>query len=122
MVMKMNKQIITSIALGSAVAFTSMGVSAASAENPFSAVKLSSGYQLAEADDKMKEGKCGEGKSSDGKCGGDKSMHGAADKKADGKCGGEKCCDGNCGGAKHMDDASKKTDGKCGEGKCGGKP
>lgn len=111
MVMKMNKQIITSIALGSAVAFTSMGVSAASAENPFSAVKLSSGYQLAEADDKMKEGKCGEGK-----CGGEKSADGAADKKADGKCG-----EGKCGGEKSADDAGKKADGKCGEGKCGGK-
>lgn len=109
--MKMNKQIITSIALGSAVAFTSMGVSAASAENPFSAVKLSSGYQLAEADDKMKEGKCGEGK-----CGGEKSADGAADKKADGKCG-----EGKCGGEKSADDAGKKADGKCGEGKCGGK-
>ena len=110
--MKMNKQIITSIALGSAVAFTSMGVSAASAENPFSAVKLSSGYQLAEADDKMKEGKCGEGK-----CGGEKSAEGAADKKADGKCG-----EGKCGGEKSAEDAGKKADGKCGEGKCGGKP
>ncbi len=115
--MKMNKQIITSIALGSAVAFTSMGVSAASAENPFSAVKLSSGYQLAEADDKMKEGKCGEGKAGEGKCGGEKSAQGAADKKADGKCG-----EGKCGGEKSADDASKKADGKCGEGKCGGKP
>lgn len=117
MVMKMNKQIITSIALGSAVAFTSMGVSAASAENPFSAVKLSSGYQLAEADDKMKEGKCGEGKAGEGKCGGEKSAEGAADKKADGKCG-----EGKCGNGMSDHDSSKKHDGKCGEGKCGTKP
>lgn len=100
--MKMNKQVITSIALGSAVAFTSLSATAASVENPFSSVKLSSGYQLAEAGDKAGEGKCGEGK-----CG---------EKKAEGKCG-----EGKCGGEKTDDETGKKADGKCGEGKCGGK-
>lgn len=71
-------------------------------ENPFSANSLESGYQLAQADSKSSEGKCGEGK-----CGAKDDS-----KKAEGKCGEGKC------GAK---DDSKKAEGKCGEGKCGAK-
>lgn len=108
----MNKQVLTSLALGSAVAFTSLSAAAANVENPFSMVKLSHGYQVAEADEKMMEGKCGGDKAGekmhDGKCGGDKAADGAM-KKKDGQCGGDKADDGTM----------KKKDGKCGEGKCG---
>ncbi|MEA3275450.1 MAG: low-complexity protein, partial [Pseudomonadota bacterium] len=62
---------------------------ASAAENPFGTTQLESGYmQLAEA-----EGKCGEGK-----CGGDKAAK-------EGKCG-----EGKCGGDKGA------KEGKCGEG------
>jgi uncharacterized low-complexity protein len=75
----------------------------------FTAVELSSGYELSAstdpvntnaktttpaATDKSIEHKCGEGKCGEGKCG-------------EGKCGEGKCGEGKCG------------EGKCGEGKCG---
>ena len=91
----MNKQL-KNITLSSAVAIA-LASGHALADNPFSATQLEGGYQVASA-----EGKCGEGK-----CGAD-------EKKTDGKCGGDmKKTDGKCGGD------MKKTDGKCGEGKCG---
>ena len=76
---------------------------ASAAENPFGLSEIGSGYmQVAQA-----EGKCGEGK-----CGGDK-----AKAETEGKCGGDKAeSEGKCGGDK--DKAT--TEGKCGEGKCGG--
>ncbi|PLW81038.1 hypothetical protein CWI75_17845 [Kineobactrum sediminis] len=70
----------------------------AAAENPFSAIDLGNGYQVASKD---AEGKCGEGK-----CGGAEET-----KTAEGKCG-----EGKCGGAEE----TKAAEGKCGEGKCGG--
>ncbi|MFD1215530.1 MULTISPECIES: HvfA family oxazolone/thioamide-modified RiPP metallophore [Microbulbifer] len=79
----------------------SASMSTTAAADPFAAEELSSGYNLAMADDhkkdKKKEGKCGEGK-----CG-------EEGKKKEGKCG-----EGKCGEGK------KKKEGKCGEGKCGG--
>lgn len=76
----MNKQQLIAIALGSACA-TALPVQAAG--NPFAAQTLDSGYQLAQADTKTKDGKCGEAK-----CGGDKK----SDRKTkDGKCGEAKC-------------------------------
>jgi uncharacterized low-complexity protein len=84
------KKSIVSIAVGSAfVASAALAPAANAADNPFAGAKLDSGYQLAQADTKAKDAKCG------------------ADKKKDGKCG-----EGKCG-------ADKKKDGKCGEGKCG---
>ncbi len=64
------------------------------ADNPFAASQLSSGYQLAQADQKMmdgkkKDGSCGADKKKDGSCGADKKA--AGDKKKDGKCGEAKC-------------------------------
>ena len=90
------------------LASASMNVSAANTNaNPFAAEELSSGYNLAMlsehgADDKKKEGKCGEGK-----CG-------EEGKKKEGKCGEGKC------GEEGKKDEGKKQEGKCGEGKCGG--
>ncbi len=91
---------IISLAIGSAFAAVALTPIAHAADgNPFSSAKLESGYQLAQADTKGKDGKCGEAK-----CG--------ADKKKDAKCGADKKKDGKCG-------ADKKKDGKCGEAKCG---
>lgn len=76
--------------------------SADPAANPFSAVDLGGGYQVAATHSKQSEGKCGEAK-----CGADM----AADKMAEGKCGEAKC------GADMAKD--KTSEAKCGEGKCG---
>ena len=97
----MNKQHLITIALGSAFAAATL-LPAHAAGNPFAAKTLDAGYQVAQADTKAKDGKCGEGK-----CGGDKKTT----KAKDGKCGEGKC------GADKKD--SKAKDGKCGEGKCG---
>ncbi|MBK7899593.1 MAG: hypothetical protein IPJ99_09715 [Betaproteobacteria bacterium] len=95
-----SKKTTLSLAVGTAFAATALLAPIAhAADNPFSLTKLDSGYQLAAADDKAKDGKCGEAK-----CG--------ADKKKDAKCGADKKKDGSCGG-------DKKKDGKCGEAKCG---
>ncbi|MGL6158916.1 HvfA family oxazolone/thioamide-modified RiPP metallophore [Microbulbifer sp.] len=91
-----NKKNLSPLAAAVGAAFlasASVSVSADSA-NPFAAEELSSGYNLAMADDKGQEGKCGEGKCGEGK-------------KKEGKCGEGKCGEG------------KKKEGKCGEGKCG---
>lgn len=108
----MNKSIV-SIAVGTAFAATAVLAPIAHAsENPFSGVKLSNGYQVAQANtaapaaEKKKDGKCSEAKcaahksekKADGKC--------SADKKADGKCSAEKKAEGKCS-------ADKKKDGKC---------
>jgi uncharacterized low-complexity protein len=101
----MKKQTLTSLAIGSAFAAVALTPVAHAADNPFAAKQLSAGYQLAQADTKGKEGKCGEAK-----CG--------ADKKAkDAKCGADKKTDAKCGADKKP--ADKKADGKCGEAKCG---
>lgn len=94
------KKHIVSIAVGSAFAATAALVPAAHAatDNPFSGVKLSAGYQVADASmpaaDKKKDGKCSEAKCSAAK-------KKAEEKKADGKCSADK---------KDMD---KKKDGSC---------
>ena len=82
------KQLV-SLALGSAfIATAALAPVAHAADNPFAVKKLEAGYQLAAADDKMKEGSCGGDKKKDGSCGGDKKT---SDKKKDGKCGEAKC-------------------------------
>jgi uncharacterized low-complexity protein len=90
----------TSVSLALTAVLGSSGLAIAG-DNPFGMQVLDQGYQVAEADTKVKDGKCGEGK-----CGG------KTDAKAkDGKCG-----EGKCGGKTD----AKAKDGKCGEGKCGG--
>lgn len=100
----MKKQTLASLAIGSAFAAVALTPVAHAADNPFAAKQLSAGYQLAQADTKGKDGKCGEAK-----CGADKK---AAEKQKDGKCG-----EAKCGADKKA--AEKKKDGKCGEAKCG---
>lgn len=100
----MKKTSFVSIAVGSAFAALTLAPVHA-ADNPFAISKLDAGYQLAQADTKQKDGKCGEAK-----CGADKKKAEAkcgADKKKDGSCGADKKKDGSCG-------ADKKKDGSCG--------
>ena len=84
------------------------GYAQASSSNPFAMQSLNSGYMVASADTKAKEGKCGEGK-----CGSNKPK--SETKAKEGKCG-----EGKCGGNKAKSE-SKAKEGKCGEGKCGSK-
>jgi uncharacterized low-complexity protein len=82
------------LATGAAfVATVALAPVASAADNPFGMARLDSGYQLAAADDKKQDGKCGEGKCGATKMSGDKKP--ADDKKKDGKCG-----EGKCGGTK----------------------
>jgi uncharacterized low-complexity protein len=95
----MNKKTTLSLATGAAFAATvALAPLAHAADNPFGMAKLGSGYQLAAADDKKQDGKCGEGKCGATKTSGDKKP--ADDKKQDGSCGGDKKKDGSCGGKK----------------------
>ena len=96
------------LALSGAFALSIAATTINAAENPFAIKSLSSGYQVADHHEKMKDGKCGEGK-----CGaemkkemGDK-MH--DDKMKDGKCG-----EGKCGAEMKKDMTDKAHDGKCG--------
>ena len=91
----MKKQALLTLALGSAFA-AAVAVPAHAAGNPFVAKTLDAGYQVAQADTKAKDGKCGEAK-----CGADKAKKSMnKDKKADGSCGADKKKDGGCGADK----------------------
>lgn len=81
-----NKTKLVSLALGSTFALASMGAVAATAENPFSASSLSSGYQVASNHAKSEEAKCGakDDKKEEAKCGA------KDDKKGEASCGGKK--------------------------------
>jgi len=97
---------IVSLTIGSAFAAAALTPMAHAADNPFGATKLESAYQLAQADTKKKDGKCGEAK-----CGAEKKAAEAkcgADKKSEAKCGAEKkAAEAKCG-------ADKKSEAACG--------
>ena len=84
------------LALTGAFALSIAATSINASENPFSIKSLSSGYLVAEADTKMKEGKCGEGKcSAEMK----KMKAEAGDKAKEGSCHGDmKAKEGSCNG------------------------
>lgn len=107
----MKKQNIVSLAIGSAVASLAFSPVAHAADNPFGATKLEAGYQLAQADTKMKDGSCGGDKKMEAKCGADK-------KAVEAKCGADKKKDASCGAAKKSSEAKcgadKKMDASCG--------
>lgn len=107
----MKKQNFVSLAVGSAFAAVALTPLAHAAENPFGATKLEAGYQLAQADTKMKDGSCGGDKKMDAKCGAEK-------KAAEAKCGADKKKDASCGAAKKSTEAKcgadKKKDAACG--------
>ncbi len=111
---KYNRKPVLAI-VGSAFVATFASANVALADtNPFVAVELDSGYELAAKD---AEGKCGEGK-----CGAYSTD--SADKDTEGKCGEGKCgtdkdAEGKCGEGKSADNSDKDAEGKCGEGKCG---
>ncbi|MDO9225627.1 MAG: hypothetical protein Q8M09_06005 [Pseudomonadota bacterium] len=108
----------TTLTLALTAAIGAAGIAYA-AGNPFAMQSLNSGYVVAAADSKMKDGKCGTGK-----CGANKAKAKAKASDMEGKCGGDmgKTMEGKCGG-----DKAKAMEGKCGgdmgktmEGKCGG--
>ncbi len=84
------------LALSGAFALSIAATTVNAAENPFAIKALSSGYQVADADAKAKDGKCGEGKCS-------------AEMK-------KEMAEKNQAAADTTD--TKAKDGKCGEGKC----
>lgn len=110
----MKKQNIVSLAIGSTIAAITLAPGVQAAENPFGANRLESGYQLAQADGKTKDGRCGGDKKMEAKCGADK-------KTAEAKCGAEKKKDASCGAAKKSSEAKcgadKKKDASCGASK-----
>ena len=87
--------------------------------NPFAVNELASGYSLA-ANEKGKEGSCGEAK-----CGANRKAADdgpAADKAREGTCGADKTKEGSCGADKTREGscgASKTKEGTCGAGKTG---
>jgi len=98
----MNKQQLITLALGSAFAAVA-ALPAQAAGNPFAAKTLDAGYQVAQADMKAKDGKCGEAKCGADKKGATKAKDAScgADKKAkEGSCGGDKKKDASCGAKK----------------------
>lgn len=99
------KKHIVSLAAGSAfVASAVLAPVVNAADNPFSGARLEGGYQLAQADTKTKDAKCGGDKGREAKLGGEKAK--------DAKCGADKAKEARDGG-------DKKKEGKCGEAKCG---
>lgn len=75
-------------------------------QNPFAMKSLSGGYQVADADTKMKDGKCGTGKcgankkkaEKEGSCSSEKGKEGSchADKSKEGSCSSDKGKEGSC--------------------------
>lgn len=81
------------LAIGGAFALSIAATSVQAGANPFNAKTLSSGYQVAEADTKMKDGKCGTGK-----CGANKKAN--MEKAHEGSCSAEKAAEGKCSAEK----------------------
>lgn len=97
------------LAVSGAFALSVGSASIGAAENPFAIKSLSSGYQVAEADAKMKDGKCGAGK-----CGAEIKKDGA--KSVEGKCSAEKMKEGACSAEKMKEgacSAEKMKEGAC---------
>lgn len=104
------------LAITGAFALSIAATSVSAAENPFAVKSLASGYQVADADMKMKDGKCGTGK-----CGANKKKV-MGDKKAhEGSCSAEKAAEGKCSADMKKDEkahegscsAAKAAEGKC---------
>lgn len=92
------------LALSGAFAISIAATTANAASNPFSAKSLSSGYMVAEADTKMKDGKCGTGK-----CSANKKKAEAAAKSAEAQPM-EKTAEGSCKAGMKMQDGSCHAD------------
>jgi uncharacterized low-complexity protein len=93
------------LAIGGAFALSIAATSVNAASNPFEMKTLSNGYQVADGHEKMKDGKCGEGKcgaskkAKEASCSAEKTKEGtcSAEKTKEGKCSAEKAKEGNCG-------------------------
>ena len=96
------------LALSGAFALSITATSVNAAVNPFAIKSLSSGYLVAEADTKMKEGACGEGKCS------------AEMKKQMKTEAGDKAKEGSCHGDMKAKEGSCHGDMKDKEGSCHG--
>ena len=102
------------LAVSGAFALSIAATTANAASNPFTAKSLSSGYMIAEADTKMKDGKC-----STGKCGANKHKHQDEMKAAEGKCSAEmKAAEGKCSAEKKAAEGKCSAEKKAAEGKC----
>lgn len=91
----------------------SVAAGSIAAENPFALKTLNSGYMVADAHEKMKDGKCAAGK-----CGAEmkKSAKKSADKAKEGACGAEKAKEGSCSAEKAKEgscSAEKAKEGTC---------
>ena len=103
-----NTQKSIALAISGAFALTIAATTVHAAENPFAAKTLSSGYQVADAETKMKDGKC-----STGKCGATKkAAMEKAEKAHEGSCSAEKMKDGSCS-AEMKAEAAKSHEGSC---------
>ncbi len=103
-----NTQKTLALLVGGAFA-ASITTTTLAAENPFAMKTLASGYMVADAHEKMKDGKCGTGKCGAGmKKKAEKAKEGAcsAEKAAEGKCSAEKAAEGKCS-------AEKAKEGSC---------
>ncbi len=97
------------LAVGGAFALSLGATAYAAGDNPFAIKALSSGYQVAENNTKMKDGKC-----ATGKCGANKKK--AAEKAKEGNCSAEKMKEGNCSAEKMKEgscSAEKMKEGSC---------
>jgi uncharacterized low-complexity protein len=107
----MNRKTKLALAVGSTLATSVALAPAQAASNPFALTALSSGYQLAQADAKQQDGKCGEAK-----CGANK-----AKETKEAACGANKAKEGSCGADPKMKEAAcggnKKLDAACGANK-----
>ena len=83
-----------SLTLGAIAATVALSPAVNANENPFAMKTLSSTTVVAEAGEKMKDGKCGEGKCSANK----KASDAAAAKTKEGNCGANKMKEGGCSG------------------------
>lgn len=95
-----------SLSLGGAIATTLILAPVVdAAENPFAMKVLSNAAQVAESGEKMKDGKCGEGK-----CGSNKKAEpagGGASKAQEGGCGANKMKEGGCNGSSNKEKAAQ---------------
>ncbi|NJD06374.1 MAG: hypothetical protein FIA97_07730 [Methylococcaceae bacterium] len=98
-----------SLSLGSVIAASiSLAPVVQAAENPFVMKELPSSTRLAEAGDKMKDGKCGEGKCS-GKMKSEAPAAKAQGKTKEGNCGAKKMKEGGCSGSMKPEDTAPAT-------------
>lgn len=97
------------LAVSGAFALSIAATTVHAASNPFTAKSLSSGYMVAEADTKMKDGKCGTGKCSASKKKAEAAAAAAAEKPAEMQPM-EKSAEGSCKAGMKMQDGSCHAD------------